>query len=143
MLNKLSPIKGSKKKRRRVGRGPGSSGKTSGRGHKGQGSRSGGKVSAWFEGGQTPLKLRTPKRGFKNKFKEAYDIVKISDLSIFEEGQTITPEDLISTGLASGKNKIKLLADGNISSQITIQVNASSRAATQKIENAGGNVEII
>ena len=143
MLNSLSPVKGSKNKKKRLGRGPGCHGKTSGRGLKGQRARSGKTLSRWFEGGQTPLKMRTPKRGFTNIFKKHFDILNLDDLKRFEGKETVTIEDIKSTGLSSGKNPVKLLGKGDISSKITIQVNASSKSAAEKIEKAGGKIEIV
>ena len=104
MLNTLSPVSGSKKNRKRIGRGAGSQGKTSGKGHKGQRSRSGGGVSRWFEGGQTPLKRRIPKRGFKNQFKTYYEIINLKDLSRIENTENITLELLKDSGLITGKS---------------------------------------
>ena len=121
MLNKLSPQPGSKKNRKRVGRGSGSTGKTSGKGHKGQNSRSGGGVSPWFEGGQTALKLRSPKRGFTSRNKIVYDLVQVRDLEKFSEGDTVTPEELIKEGLASGKKPIKILGNGEMPFALTVK----------------------
>lgn len=143
MLNELSPVEGSKTKRRRVGRGAGSRGKTSGRGHKGQGSRSGKGVSRWFEGGQTPLKMRSPKRGFTNIFKKRWDIVNVRDLERFADAGSVTVETLVEAGLASGKRPVKLLASGEIKAPITVSVNAASAAAAAKVEAAGGRVETV
>ena len=143
MLDKLTPSKGSKKSSKRIGRGFGSQGRQSGKGHKGQRSRSGRSVSRWFEGGQTPLKLRAPKRGFKNRFKRSFDIINVLNLSVFDDGQTVSTEDLISKGLVSGKKEIKLLGNGELEKKITVQVNAASKLAQEKIEKSGGKVEII
>lgn len=143
MLNELSPVKGSKTKRKRVGRGSGSRGKTSGRGHKGQGSRSGKGVSRWFEGGQTPLKMRSPKRGFTNIFKKRYDTVNLKDLDRFADSGLVTVEKLVEAGIVSGRRPVKLLASGEVSSSLSISVNACSAAAAGKVEAAGGKVEIV
>lgn len=143
MLNELSPVEGSKTKRRRVGRGLGSRGKTSGRGHKGQGSRSGKGVSRWFEGGQTPLKMRSPKRGFTNIFKKRWDIVNVRDLKRFADAGSVTVETLVEAGLASGKRPVKLLASGEIKAPISVSVDAASAAAAAKVEAAGGRVETV
>ena len=143
MLEKLSPKSGSTKTSKRVGRGHGSQGKTCGKGHKGQRARSGRSVSRWFEGGQTPLKLRAPKRGFKNLFRKTYDIVNIKDLAKFEDGQTISIEDLISSGLASGKKKIKLLGNGDLDKILVLHVNAATKTAIDKVEKSGGKIEIL
>ena len=143
MLEKLSPTKGSKKSLKRIGRGFGSKGRQSGKGHKGQRSRSGRSVSRWFEGGQTPLKLRAPKRGFKNRFKKSYDLVNVLNLSVFKDGQTVSLNDFISVGLVSGKKEIKLLGRGELDKKLTVQVNAVSKMAQEKIEKSGGKIEII
>lgn len=143
MLNNLSPTPGSKKKRKRVGRGPGSTGKTSGKGHKGQNARSGGGVSPWFEGGQTALKLRSPKRGFTSRNKEKYDLINVRDLNRFGEGDVLTPEELKSSGLAGGKNPIKILGQGELEKKVTIKAHAFSKGAIKKIEDKGGKAEIL
>ncbi len=143
MLNTLSPSKGSKKRRKRVGRGPGCHGKTSGKGHKGQRARSGKTIPRWFEGGQTPIKMTSPKRGFTNIFKKEFDIINLSDLERLEGTESITIDVLKQSGLSSGKNPIKLLGNGEVSSKFTIQVNAASKSAFEKIEQAGGKVEIV
>ncbi|HSE84265.1 MAG TPA: 50S ribosomal protein L15 [Thermodesulfobacteriota bacterium] len=143
MLNKLTPPKGATKKKKRVGRGPGSHGKTSGRGHKGQGSRSGGNVAPWFEGGQTPLKLRSPKRGFRSPFKTVYDIVNVKDLNSFDEGATITPEELKKAGLIGGKNPVKVLGEGQLIHAITVKAHGFSKSALAKVEEKGGKAETI
>lgn len=143
MLNNLSPQPGSKKKRKRVGRGSGSTGKTSGRGHKGQNSRSGGGVSPWFEGGQTALKLRTPKRGFTSRNKEEFDLINIRDLNRFTEGDVLTPEELKNSGLTGGKNPIKILGQGELEQTLTVKAHAFSKSAIKKIEDKGGKAEIL
>jgi large subunit ribosomal protein L15 len=143
MLNKLTPPKGATKKKKRVGRGPGSHGKTSGRGHKGQGSRSGGNVSPWFEGGQTPLKLRSPKRGFRNPFKTVYDIINVKDLNSFNEGDIITPEELKKAGLVGGKNPVKVLGEGELNRAVTVRAHGFSKSALAKVEEKGGKAETI
>ena len=143
MLNKLSPQPGSKKDRKRVGRGSGSTGKTSGKGHKGQNSRTGGGVSPWFEGGQTPLKMRTPKRGFTSRNKLAFDLIQVEDLGKFSEGDTVTPVELIQSGLASGKKPIKILGNGDMPFALTVRADAFSKGAILKIEEKGGKAEAI
>ena len=143
MLNKLSPQPGSKKNRKRVGRGTGSTGKTSGKGHKGQNARTGGGVSPWFEGGQTPLKMRTPKRRFTSRNKLVFDLIQVRDLSNFSEGDTVTPAELIKAGLASGKKPIKILANGDMPFALTIKADAFSKGAIIKIEEKGGKAEAI
>jgi len=143
MLNNLSPQPGSKKNKKRVGRGSGSTGKTSGKGHKGQNSRSGGGVSPWFEGGQTALKLRSPKRGFTSRNKEEYDLVNIRDLNRFSSGDVITPEELKSSGLTNGKNPVKVLGQGELEQAVTVKAHAFSKGAQKKIEDKGGKAEIL
>lgn len=143
MLDKLTPPSGTNKKKKRVGRGPGCHGKTSGRGHKGQRSRSGGRVSPWFEGGQTPLRLRSPKRGFNNSLRIVYDIVNIKDLDKFNDGDVITPEELKKAGLVSGKNPVKVLGDGEIARAYTIKANSFSKQAIKKLEEQGGSAELV
>lgn len=143
MLSNLSPPPGSKKNKKRVGRGTGSTGKTSGRGHKGQNSRTGGGVSLWFEGGQTPLKMRAPKRGFTSRNKLVYDLVQVRDLIKFSEGDTVTPQELINSGLASGKKPIKILGNGEVPFALTIRADAFSKGAVQKIEEKGGKADTI
>ena len=142
-IHELKPPKGSRKKRKRVGRGGGSGwGKTSGRGTKGQNSRSGGGVSVGFEGGQMPLQRRIPKRGFTNIFKKQYEIINIKDLMRFDSGETVDTDTLIKSGLIKKAMAVKLLANGDISYPINIIVNNVSRAAKEKIESAGGKVEL-
>lgn len=143
MLNTLSPQPGSKKNRKRVGRGSGSTGKTSGKGHKGQKARSGGKVSAWFEGGQTALKMRSPKRGFTSKNSVKYDIINVSDLNKFGEGEVVTREELVRSGLVKGKNPIKILGNGSLERAVTVHADAFSKGATVKIEEKGGKANTI
>jgi len=144
-IHELSPAEGSRKKRKRVGRGPGSGhGKTSCRGHKGQKSRSGGGPRAGFEGGQMPLQRRLPKRGFTNVFKKNYSIVNIKDLSTFEPNSNIDSESLKKAGLVKKeRDGIKLLGDGDISHPLVVQVHKVSKTAREKIEASGGRVEII
>jgi large subunit ribosomal protein L15 len=143
MLNKLSPLEGSKKKCKRVGRGPGRRGKTSGKGHKGQRSRSGGRVSSWFEGGQTPLKLRSIKRGFKNPNRIEYDVVNIKSLNMIDKVDRITPDELKKARLVTGKNPIKILGHGELDRKISIIANRFTKTAIEKIEEKGGKAEII
>lgn len=143
MLNNLSPSPGSKKQKKRVGRGTGSTGKTSGRGHKGQRSRSGGKVSPWFEGGQTALKLRSPKRGFTSRRTLEYDLVNIRDLNRFSEGDVITREELLGAGLIKGKNPVKILGSGELERSVSVKADAFSKTAVRKIEEKGGKADII
>ncbi|MFH1077203.1 MAG: 50S ribosomal protein L15 [Pseudomonadota bacterium] len=141
-LHELAPPEGARKQRKRVGRGPGSGhGKTSGRGHKGQKSRSGGGVRPGFEGGQMPLQRRLPKRGFTNIFREEYSIINIRDLHMFNQGMTVDEEALRVAGLfKNGTVGVKLLGIGEISYPLTVQVCKCSVSAKTKIENAGGQV---
>jgi len=144
-INDLSPIKGSVKKRKRVGRGVGSGhGKTSCRGHKGQKSRSGGGIPVWFEGGQMPIQRRLPKRGFNNIFKKEYSVINVSDLNDFEANATLDVAALIEAGLVkSVKDEVKLLGNGEISQPLTIKVHKASKTAKEKIEALGGKIEMI
>ena len=144
-INKLKPPKGAIKKRKRVGRGPGSGhGKTSCRGHKGANARSGGGVLPGFEGGQMPLKRRLPKRGFHNLFKKRFAIINIRDLARFEKDSLVNVETLITSGLAKGPHAgIKLLGEGKINYPLTLKVHSYSKTAKEKIEAAGGKVETV
>ena len=145
MLDQLRPPKGAIKRRKRVGRGPGSGhGKTSCRGHKGANSRSGGGVRPGFEGGQMPLQRRLPKRGFHNIFKKRNVILNIKDLARFEQGSVVDMQAIITAGLTKGTSPgIKLLGEGTISHSLTVKVHACSKTAREKIEAAGGKVEMI
>jgi large subunit ribosomal protein L15 len=144
-VHDLSPADGSRKKRKRVGRGPGSGhGKTSCRGHKGQKSRSGGGVSRGFEGWQMPLQRRLPKRGFTNLFKKEYSVINIKDLQRFAPDSTLDREAFIQAGLIKkNKNRIKILATGEITIPLHLKVDKVSEIAKQKIESAGGKIELI
>ena len=144
-VHDLSPLKGSKKKRKRVGRGPGSGhGKTSCRGHKGQKSRSGGNVPPGFEGGQMPLQRRLPKRGFTNIWKKSYSLINIRDLGRFEPDTTLDIEALKKAGLVKKEQDgVKLLGEGTISIPLVVKVSKASKNAQEKIEAAGGKVEIV
>ena len=142
--DKLSPAPGSKKSRKRVGRGDGSGhGTYSGRGCKGQKSRSGNKVRPGFEGGQLPLIKRLPqKRGFVNIFRTAYSVININKLNIFEPGSEVTPERLVAAGVVKSlRHPIKVLAEGDINYPLLVKANKFSAAAKAKIEAAGGKVE--
>ena len=143
-LGEIRRPKGSVKSRKRLGRGPGSgTGKTSGKGHKGQKARSGYKFKAYSEGGQMPLQRRLPKRGFVNIFKTEFQPVNLEALSQFE-GNTIKLADIYEAGLASKKNRpVKILGQGDISRAINVSAHAFSKTAIQKIEAAGGKVEVI
>ncbi|KPJ61520.1 MAG: 50S ribosomal protein L15 [Deltaproteobacteria bacterium DG_8] len=144
-INQLKPPKGAIKKRKRVGRGPGSGhGKTACRGHKGFNSRSGGGVPPGFEGGQMPLKRRLPKRGFHNIFRRRFATINIRDLIRFEKGSVVDVKTLITSGLVKRSHaRIKLLGEGKINYPLTLKVHSHSKAAKEKIEAAGGKVEII
>lgn len=144
-LHELKPAEGSTKNRKRLGRGVGSGwGKTAGRGTKGHNSRSGGGVRPGFEGGQMPLHRRLPKRGFTNIFKKEMAIINVSDLARFEAGSVVDETALVQSGLVKGRRDgIKLLGNGDIGIALTVQINAISRSAKEKIEAAGGTVEVI
>lgn len=144
-LHELGPPEGSRKNKKRKGRGVGTgNGKTAGRGTKGQNSRSGGGIRPGFEGGQMPIHRRLPKRGFSNIFKKYYAIINVSDLERFESGSTVNEAALIQKRIIKGKYEgIKLLGDGDISYPLVVQVNNVSRAAREKIESAGGKVEVV
>lgn len=147
-LNNLKPNKGGgTRAKKRVGRGISSGyGKTSGKGHKGQNARSGKGTRVGFEGGQTPLFQRLPKRGFTNVNHKEYAIVNIDDLARLEKGTTVTPELLFSEGLVKegkAKDGIKVLGSGDIDFDLTVQAHKFSKTAAEKIEAAGGKVEVI
>ncbi|MEW6243229.1 MAG: 50S ribosomal protein L15 [Bacillota bacterium] len=145
-LYELSPAPGSRKARKRVGRGPGSGrGKTSGRGHKGQNARAGGGVKPGFEGGQMPLQRRLPKRGFSNyPFRKVYAVVNLNDLDMFDEGTEVTPELLSEHKLVRDmKDGVKILGNGALTKSLTVKAHAFSKSAAEKIEAAGGKAEVI
>jgi len=143
-IHDLSPQKGARKARKRVGRGPGSGhGKTSCRGHKGQKARSGGYVRPGFEGGQMPLQRRLPKRGFTNLFRVEYKAVNIRDLARFGSDATVGLDELSRAGLIGKNDRVKLLGQGDIEHPVRIQVHRVSQTAREKIESAGGTVELI
>jgi large subunit ribosomal protein L15 len=144
-IHELSPAKDSKKKRKRVARGPGSGhGKTACRGHKGQKSRSGGGTRPGFEGGQMPLHRRLPKRGFNNRFRKEYSIVNIKDLGLFEANSEVDEKALLEAGLVrTVRDGIKLLGNGEISHPVVVKVHKTSKTAREKVEAAGGKVEMI
>jgi large subunit ribosomal protein L15 len=144
-LHELKPAEGSRKERKRLGRGIGSGqGKTAGKGHKGQNARSGGGVRLGFEGGQTPLYRRLPKRGFTNISRKEYAIVNLDTLNRFVDGTEVTPELLIETGVVSSeKAGIKVLAKGTLEKKLTVKAHKFSSAAKEAIEAAGGNTEVI
>ena len=144
-LHELQAAPGSTKAKKRRGRGTGTGlGKTSGRGMNGQNSRSGGGVRLGFEGGQMPLYRRLPKRGFTNIFGTQYEIVNIDDLNKFEEGTTNTPELMEEAGLIKQvKDGVKVLGNGNLEKNVSVQAHKFSKTAIEKIESAGGKAEVI
>lgn len=145
-LHELQPAAGSKKTRTRVGRGLGSGlGKTSGRGQKGQNSRSGGGVRSGFEGGQMPLYRRLPKRGFNNVFAKQYAEVNVAQLNRFEDGATVDPVALIEAGILKNvRDGIRILGNGTLETKNLIVIaNGFTKAAEEKITAAGGKVEVI
>lgn len=144
-LSELQPSPGSKHKKKRVGRGPGSGwGKTAGRGHKGQNSRAGGPKGPGFEGGQMPLTRRIPKRGFTNIFRQPGAIINLRDLQRFAADSVVDEAALKAAGLVDAKiRKIKLLAQGEVTVPLTVKVQAVSAQAKERIEAAGGRVEVV
>ena len=145
-LHELNRLEGSTHRRKVVGRGPGSGhGKTSGRGEKGQKARSGGGVHLWFEGGQTPLYKRLPRRGFSNaRFARKYAIINISDLNRFKDGDVVTPELLKESGLVKKELcGIKVLGNGKLEKKLTVKANVFTNSAITTIEEMGGITEVI
>lgn len=145
-LHELKPSPGARKDSVRVGRGIGSGhGKTSGRGQKGQGSRSGGTKGPAFEGGQRPIFQRLPKRGFKNyPFKKEYALVNVESLARFAPGTEITPQLLVESGLVKQEmDGVKVLGRGEVDKALTVKANAFSKSAAEKIAAAGGTTEVI
>ncbi len=144
-LHELSPAPGSKKKPTRVGRGLGSGlGKTAGKGHKGQKARSGGGVRPGFEGGQKPLYLRLPKRGFYNKFGKEFAEINISQLNHFENGSVVDPQALIEAGVIKKVlDGVRVLGNGELEKALTVRAHGFSKSATEKILAAGGKAEVI
>ncbi len=144
-LGEIKVPQGAVKRRKIVGRGPGSGhGKTSTRGQKGQRSRSGAHIHVEFEGGQMPLIRRVPKRGFTNRFKKVSQVVNLSDLSSFKENSVVTPVELYKEGVIKDeKAAVKILGDGEISKAMTVKAQAFSTSAAEKIAKAGGKTEII
>ena len=142
-LGNLSPKKGAKRERKRVGRGQGSGrGKTATRGHKGAKSRSGYGTRPGFEGGQMPLQRRLPKRGFNNIFRKEYAIIQVQDLEVFESGSRVDRETLVKAGLIEKRaTLVKVLGNGELSNSLTVAVDKVSEGAKKKIEAAGGTVE--
>jgi large subunit ribosomal protein L15 len=144
-LHELKPAEGSRKERNRLGRGIGSgNGKTSGKGHKGQNARSGGGVRPGFEGGQTPLFQRLPKRGFTNINRKEFTIVNLDTLNRFEEGTEVTPELLLETGVISKYTAgVKILGKGKLEKKLTVKAHKFSSSAKEAIETAGGKTEVV
>ena len=144
-LHELSPVEGSKKSVKRIGRGHGSGqGKTAGKGHKGQKARAGKGMRVGFEGGQMPLQRRIPKRGFNNIFAKKVVSVNVGTLNKFEDGAVVDVESLKQVGLVKNSfDGIKILGNGELTKKLTVKADAFSESAKQKIEAAGGNAEVI
>lgn len=144
-LHNLKPTPGSTHAKKRVGRGVGSgTGKTAGTGHKGQNSRSGGGTRLGFEGGQTPFFKRLPKRGFTNRFRKEYATVNVSDLNRYAEGTVVTPELLLQDRLIRKLNAgLKVLGNGEITVKLTVKAHKFTGSAAEKVQAAGGSVEVI
>lgn len=144
-LHELKPSEGSRKVRKRLGRGIASgTGKTSGKGHKGQNARSGGGVRPGFEGGQTPLFQRLPKRGFTNVTRKEYSVVNVEVLNRFEDGTEVTPELLLETRIINKhRDLVKILGNGKLEKKLTVKAHKFSGAAEEAIKGAGGNAEVI
>lgn len=142
-IHDLTPAPGSRKKRKRIGRGPGSGmGKTSTKGHKGLKARAGGSVRPGFEGGQMPLYRRLPKRGFFNIFKSQYAVLNIRDLDLFDDGSTIDIESLKKAGIIKGRfDGVKVLGQGEIKKKFVLKNVLVSKTAKEKIESLGGSIE--
>ena len=144
-LHELKPAEGATSARKRLGRGIGSGlGKTSGKGHKGAKARSGGGKRPGFEGGQMPLPMRLPKRGFTNNFRKEYVAINVSRLDVFEDGATVGPVELIEMGIIKKiGDGIKIMGDGELNKKLTVQANKFTATAKEKIEAAGGKAEVI
>jgi large subunit ribosomal protein L15 len=145
ILSKLAPPEGSRKKRTRVGRGPGSGvGKTAGRGGKGQTARSGGTIPRGFEGGQMPLQRRLPKRGFKNPFRKEWVVVNVGRLDVFRSGSVVDIAALLAHGLIREVGEgVKILGKGELKKKLTVRAHAISAGALEKLQKAGGVFEEI
>ena len=143
-LHDLKPALGSTTAPKRLGRGVGSGlGKTSGKGHKGAKARSGGGKRPGFEGGQMPLTMRLPKRGFTNKWRVEFATVNVDALNVFEDGAVVSPVELIQAGILKNvQDGVKILGNGEISKKLTVQANKFTASAKEKIEAAGGKVEV-
>ncbi len=143
-LSTLRPAPGSTRKRKRVGRGPGSGhGKTAARGHKGQGARSGGTPGRGYEGGQTPLQRRLPKRGFRNPFGVHYVVVNVGALAVFPAGTIVDVAGLRQRGLVRRRRPVKVLGDGELPYALTVRAQAFSARARERIAAAGGSAEVV
>ena len=144
-LHELKPAEGATSARKRLGRGIGSGlGKTSGKGHKGAKARSGGGKRPGFEGGQMPLTMRLPKRGFTNNFRKEYVAINVSRLDVFEDGATVGPVELIEMGIIKKiGDGIKIMGDGELNKKLTVQATKFTATAKEKIEAAGGKAEVI
>ena len=145
-LHELSPVPGSTKERKRIGRGPASGqGKTAGKGHKGQKARAGRGMQIGFEGGQMPLQRRIPKRGFNNIFRKEFAIVNLASLEkVFNDGDTVTIEALVASGLVKKTlDGVKVLGRGELTKKLTVKANKFTNSAVSKIEAAGGKTEVI
>ncbi len=145
-LHELAPNEGATKERKRVGRGIGSGlGKTCGKGHKGQKTRSGDRrLPSWFEGGQTPLHKRVPKRGFRSLNRVEYSVVNLKTLEqYFQDGQEVNLETLYENGLVKKGMPVKVLGDGELTKKLKVKAHAFSSSAKQKIESAGGSCEVL
>ena len=143
-LHDLKPAVGATTTPKRLGRGTGSGlGKTSGKGHKGAKARSGGGKRPGFEGGQMPLTMRLPKRGFTNKWRVEYATVNVERLNIFEDGATVTPVELVESGILKNvQDGVKILGNGEITKKLTVKATKFTESAKEKIEAAGGKVEV-
>ena len=143
-LHELSPAEGSAKAAWRKGRGPGSgNGKTAGKGHKGQNARSGGGVRPGFEGGQLPLYRKLPKRGFNNKFAKVYAVVNVEQLNVFENGAVVDLDALMAKKIVRKANDgLKILGNGELTRALTVKATVFSATAKEKIEAAGGKIEV-
>ena len=144
-LHDLKPAVGATTAPKRLGRGTGSGlGKTSGKGHKGAKARSGGGKRPGFEGGQMPLTMRLPKRGFTNKWRVEYATVNVERLNIFEDGEVVSPVELIQAGILKNvQDGVKILGNGEITKKLTVKANAFSESAKAKIEAPGGKAEVV
>lgn len=145
MLHELKPVEGARKERKRIGRGTGSgTGKTAGKGHKGQSARAGNQPRPGFEGGQLPFFQRLPKRGFNNVNRKEFAIVNLQDLNIFNDGDVITPELLLEKGLITKfLSGVKVLGNGTLEKKVSVKANHFSNAAKEAIEKNGGTAEVI